>query len=62
MIKLILDSLHPEQRKLIFYAFEHDMSQYIKLDNNRFIGVNITHLPFLKIEESAGVWAIGEIK
>jgi len=61
MIKMILDNLTEEQRAQLMYAFEQQISQYIELSDNRFIGVNVNTLKTLKIRESNGVWAYGEI-
>lgn len=41
------------------YAFEHNLSQYIHLPDNEFIGVNVQHLKHLFVRESAGVWSVG---
>ena len=62
MIKDIIDKLEPEQKRQLMYAFEHQFAQYVSLPNNKFVGVNISPLKHLEIEESAGVWAYGEVK
>ena len=61
-IKTILDSLSDEQRRQLMYAFEHEFSQFIKLPENKFIGVNISPIGHLKIQEAVGKWAYGDIK
>jgi hypothetical protein len=61
-IKSTLDSLPVEQQRQLLYAFEHEFAQFIELPGKRFIGVNIAPIKHLRVEESAGVWAIGEIK
>lgn len=61
MIKPVLDSLNSEQKRLLMYAFENGFAQHIKLKGGRFIGVNITNQPTLKVEETAGAWSIGVI-
>lgn len=60
-IKAVLDSLTPEQRRHLFHAFDNSFGQYLTLDDNRFIGVNINNVPNLIIEEQIGVWAYGQI-
>jgi len=62
MIKVILDQLTDEERRQLMYAFEHEFSQYIKLPLGKFIGVNVAPIVHLKIKESAGKWAYGDIK
>ena len=61
-IKSTLDKLPPEQKKQLMYAFEHELAQYVPIDNGNFIGVNVDPIKHLKVTERAGVWAIGEIK
>ena len=58
-IKLILDSLTPEQRRRLFHAFDNGFGQLITLDENKFIGVNITDTMNLKIEETINGWSYG---
>ena len=62
MIKEILKSLTPEQRKQLLYAFENNIPQYICIDGNRFIGVNVDHINHLIINQTEGVWSIGYLK
>lgn len=61
MIKEILNNLTEEQRAQLMHAFENGFDQYIELDDDKFIGVNVTGLLHLKIIELAGDWAYGEI-
>lgn len=61
MIKEILQQLTDEQRTQLMHAFENGFDQYIELDDNKFIGVNVTGLLHLKVLEVAGDWAYGEI-
>ena len=61
-IKSTLDSLSVEQQRQLLYAFENEFAQFIELPNKRFIGVNVSPIKHLRVEESAGAWAIGEIK
>jgi len=62
MIKELLRLLQPEQKKQLMYAFENEVTQYVKLPGNKFLGVNVGHLSCLVILESAGVWAYGELE
>ncbi len=61
-IRKALDSLDPEQRRQLMYAFEHEFSQHVKLSNGKFIGVNVQKTPNLEITESAGNWSVGNVK
>ena len=60
-IKDALDKLSDEQRRQLMYAFEHQFSQFIKLANKKFVGVNVKPIKHLRIDEEAGVWSIGEV-
>jgi hypothetical protein len=42
------------------HAFNGHITQYVELNNNKFIGVNI-NMPNFTIEEQAGVWSFGTI-
>jgi len=57
----ILKNLPDNLRKQIMYAFEHHIEQYIELENDIFIGVNITNVPHLLISQSVGAWSVGTI-
>ena len=61
-IKETLNTLSEKERRLLMYAFEHDLGQHVTISGNRFIGVNVEHTKSLSVEESAGVWAIGRVK
>lgn len=61
MIRELLDKLPSEDRKMLMYAFENLMTKFVVLEDNVFIGVNVSHLPNLKIEEEAGYWACGKV-
>jgi len=60
MIKPILDSLRPDQKDLLMYAFENNISQRVKLKDGRFIGVHINEDSDTIIEERVGNWVIGK--
>ena len=61
MIKDVLDNLQDDQRRQLFYAFDHEFAQHVVLPDNKFVGVNVVD-PHLVAEESAGVWTYGTIK
>lgn len=67
-IKQILDSLKDDERRLLNYAFEHEMTEYIRLKdssgkpNGCYVGVNAGRSPSLIPEQIAGAWSIGWIK
>lgn len=60
-LKEAIHSLPKEDRQQLIYALEQGLNQWIKLPDNKFIGVNVKGLPQLKIIESIGVWAYGDI-
>lgn len=59
-IKSILDNLEPGEKRRLVHAFDNGFSQYVELENNRYVGVNIGSAPNFKILETAGVWSYGE--
>lgn len=61
-IKETLSSLSDKEQRLLMYAFEHGLGQYVTINGNRFIGVHVEHIRNLEVEEAAGVWAIGKVK
>lgn len=58
---LILQSLTEKQRKTLYYALEHGISQYVVYNSTRFIGVFADHISNLQIDETQGSWSIGTI-
>ena len=60
-IKAILDSLEPEQKRQLVYAFDNGFDQHIRLEDNMFVGVNVNAPNLIKHEE-VGVWSCGEIR
>ena len=44
------------------FAFEQNTDQIITLDNDRFLGVNISDVEHLVVEEEAGAFSYGYIK
>lgn len=61
-IKEVLDSLNESDRRQLMYGFEHEFAQFVCLNDNQFIGVNVDNIKHLEITQKAGVWAIGTIK
>lgn len=62
MIRDTLNKLTGEQQRQLMYAFENEFSQFIKLPGDKFIGVNVNQVSHLRITESAGKWAYGDVK
>jgi len=60
MIKEVLDKLEDVDRRKIMYAFDHELSQVVRLPNRKFLAVNIVANRSLRILEQVGVWAYGE--
>ena len=60
MIKDRINKLAKEDKRQLYYAFEHQFSQIVKLSDNKFIGVNVKINKNLKILNSAGAWSYGE--
>jgi hypothetical protein len=61
-IKEIFNSLETNDQKLLLYAFQQDIMQIVKLDNNRFIGVNVVPTSLIIVEEQNGAWSQGVLK
>jgi hypothetical protein len=70
MIREILDKLDLEQRRILAYALDHDISQVIKLPpdthisggRQRFVGININPGENMVVEEATGAWKYGYYK
>jgi hypothetical protein len=60
-IREILDELREHERQQLMYGFEHEFAQFVCLPGKKFIGVNVKGIKHLKIEQEAGVWAVGSI-
>jgi hypothetical protein len=58
-IKDVLDSLKPQQRREIFYAFDNNISYHIPLGDGRVLAVHSNNVPNFRAEATAGHWAIG---
>lgn len=61
MIRELLKRLSRVQMQQLRYAHEQEIAQYIELDDDIFIGVNVEPIPYLIIEERAGDWACGRV-
>jgi len=59
----ILESLTPAERDRLKYAFEHNLEQFVAIDGGtRFVGVNCSKVPILKVERAVGLWSTGTIE
>jgi len=61
MIRDILNNLSEDDLAKLMFAFEQELSFYIELSNNTFIGVNIHEGRRFKIIERAGYWSYGTL-
>ena len=61
-IKTIYDALSSNEQKQLMYALQNGLSDFIKLADNKFIGVNTQAVPFLIPVTTNGRWAVGTIK
>ena len=61
MIRDMLQKLTKMQLSQLKCAFEQDIAQYIVLDGDIFVGVNVEPLTNLEIQDSQGVWACGKV-
>ncbi len=59
-VKEVLETLPEADKSILFYAFEHDMSQIIQLPDGRYIGVNADRVPNATPELTAGKWSVGK--
>jgi hypothetical protein len=57
-----LGDLPLEQQRQLQYAFEQKFSQFVRVDGDKFVGVNVQSIRHLEITESAGTWSYGQIK
>jgi len=61
MLRDIIKALGEADRKQLLYALEQELTSWVKLPEQKFVGVNITTLPQLTIIESQGPWSYGAI-
>jgi hypothetical protein len=60
-IKELLDEISDEDRRILNYAFEHGISQYVLMLDGRYIGVNLDGHPGLSEPDiRAGLWSSGD--
>jgi hypothetical protein len=62
MIRDVLDRLDMEDRRLLSYALDHDLSQTVKLPQGKFVGINIHPGANMVIEEQVGNWCYGSYR
>lgn len=60
-IGAIYAGLSKEQQRLLNYAHEHTISQFIKLDGGKYIGVHVKNIRNLKPAIETGAWSYGDI-
>lgn len=61
-IRAILAMLDVKKREQLQYAFEEGLTnQYVEYAPGRFIGVNVSNMPNLQIEQTVGAWSSGVI-
>lgn len=62
MIKDVISKLDLKDRRVLDYAFNHSLSQIVKIDDGKkFVGVNVKANPTIIIEEKVGVWSCGRL-
>jgi len=62
MIREILDSLPPEERKALMFAFNELLCYIYDLPDRHFVGVHIDDATNLEIIETNGCWFYGKYK
>lgn len=62
MLQKVLNNLPELDRAVLMYAFENDISQFVYLRNNKFIGVNVQPIKGMLILETKGSFTYGEFK
>lgn len=55
----ILNGLEKSDLARLQCAFESGFSQYVRLPDNKFVGVYVTGIPHLQVEKQVGQWAYG---
>ena len=58
MLAKLLNELSDNDRKLLLYAFEHGLSQLVKLPDGLYIGVNVQ---MQDVKEMKGAWCYGSL-
>lgn len=62
-LRSILAMLPKNDRQYLQVAFDNEIpNKWVEYEPGRFIGVNITDLSILVVEETAGYYAAGSIK
>jgi len=62
MLKAVIDNLNSVDRSTLEYAAKHNIAQFVKLGNGKYVGVYAERVPNLQTESSAGNWSYGTIK
>jgi hypothetical protein len=62
MIYEVFKKLERTEQEQLMYAFENEFSYFVRVNGHKFIGVHMNTPPQnLRIIESDGSWAYGEI-
>jgi hypothetical protein len=61
MIKKIMQSLDPPDARLLYYAFENDLTQVVRI-GDKFIAVNLVPNNDYEIIEEKGAWTYGRTR
>lgn len=61
VIGSIYAKLKPKDQRLLDYALEHSLSQFVKLDGGKYVGVHVETIRNLRPEVVTGVWSYGDI-
>ena len=62
MLREALDNLSINLKRQLLLALEQGIAQYVRIGEDRYIGVNVAGLRQQEIIESIGDWSYGRIK
>lgn len=62
ILKTLIDNLNSVDRRTLEYAAEHNIAQFIKIGEDKYIGVYAERIPQLKREQNVGIWSYGTTK
>ena len=61
MLKERLSKLDDVQLGLLLRALEEGLSQWVRVEERYYVGVNVTNNTELLVQESKGDWSTGEV-
>ena len=63
-IREILDSIGPQDRATLRYAFQNNIAQYVVLPDGRYLGVYAHRIPYLQQDPQLTVepWSVGIVR